>query len=561
MSSEAHEVGPSEAELESKHQDHVVEDAESDSDEEEAPDSVTMNESGVMAVQSLCMNCHGTAQTKIYPTKIPFFQEIIVMSSYCKACGFRSNEIRPAGEIKPMGSRLTLSVTTPEDLNRQVVRSDSASFSVPELGFEIPGNTQKGSMNTIEGILQRAVDGLRSDQEERRRVDPENAARIDQFLAMLGLFAAGLRLPFTVIVDDPSGNSHIENPNAPTPDPNLRREEYARTKEQNVMLGLYTAEDFEGEDRELRERRAGVLPADEEGKEVATAEEGKSATAGDGEAEGEEKKEGTAESAHRTVFFESSAVATEKEIMSFTVTCPSCGSHAHENMCVTDIPHFKEVIIMALTCDHCGYRNNTIKGGGSIPAKGKIIRLDVTPDTFPMDIRRDFLKSDTAEITIPEIELTVEQGSLGGMYTTLEGILQAIKDKLLEGHSFLLGDSADGDNKFRKFVEVLDKVLLGSIPFTFIVKDPLANSWVLNPYAPEADPRQSVEEYTRSEEEDESLGITDMRTEGYEAPTAGERGTITIRRGLDAVLEEEEEDEEEEDATGGAQQTSGAGGE
>lgn len=169
MSSEAHEAGPDAEELESKVHDQSPSDADSDSDGDGGTDGVVTNESGVMAVQSLCMSCHGTAQTRIYPTKIPFFQEIIVMSSHCKACGFRSNEIRPAGEIKPMGARLTLTVTTPEvrnagparqqlvirslvpsiailsaaqDLNRQVVRTDSASFQVPELGFEIPANTQ-----------------------------------------------------------------------------------------------------------------------------------------------------------------------------------------------------------------------------------------------------------------------------------------------------------------------------------------------------------------------------------------------------------------------------------
>ena len=38
-------------------------------------------------------------------------------------------------------------------------------------------------------------------------------------------------------------------------------------------------------------------------------------------------------------------------------------------MCVTDIPHFKEVIIMTLNCEECGYRSNEIKGGGAIPGE------------------------------------------------------------------------------------------------------------------------------------------------------------------------------------------------
>ena len=50
------------------------------------------------------------------------------------------------------------------------------------------------------------------------------------------------------------------------------------------------------------------------------------------------------------------------------------GPHCHvtglEQMCTTNIPHFKEVIIMSFHCAPCGYRNAEIKGGGAVPKKG-----------------------------------------------------------------------------------------------------------------------------------------------------------------------------------------------
>ena len=55
-----------------------------------------------------------------------------------------------------------------QDLNRQVVRADSASLSIPELDFEVPANTQEGSLSTVEGIVTRAVEGLEQDQPLRR---------------------------------------------------------------------------------------------------------------------------------------------------------------------------------------------------------------------------------------------------------------------------------------------------------------------------------------------------------------------------------------------------------
>lgn len=47
-----------------------------------------------------------------------------------------------------------------------------------------------------------------------------------------------VRAPFTVVVDDPSGNSHVQNPLAPQEDPAMIVEHYERTREQNLALGM-----------------------------------------------------------------------------------------------------------------------------------------------------------------------------------------------------------------------------------------------------------------------------------------------------------------------------------
>lgn len=44
-----------------------------------------------------------------------------------------------------------------------------------------------------------------------QKVDPQTAEAIDQFLVKLRACATGV-LPFTFILDDPAGNSFIENP-------------------------------------------------------------------------------------------------------------------------------------------------------------------------------------------------------------------------------------------------------------------------------------------------------------------------------------------------------------
>ena len=60
-------------------------------------------------------------------------------------------------------------------LGAQVVKSDSATVCVPELEFEIPADTQRGSITTVEGLLRDAADALRALQPERLAAAPAQA--------------------------------------------------------------------------------------------------------------------------------------------------------------------------------------------------------------------------------------------------------------------------------------------------------------------------------------------------------------------------------------------------
>ena len=53
-------------------------------------------------------------------------------------------------------------------------------------------------------------------------------------------------------------------------------------------------------------------------------------------------------------------------------------------------------------------------------------------------------------------------------------------------------------------------------PFTVILDDPLANSYLQNLYAPDPDPNMKIELYDRTWEQNEDLGLNDMKVEGYE---------------------------------------------
>ena len=66
------------------------------------------------------------------------------------------------------------------------------------------------------------------------------------------------------------------------------------------------------------------------------------------------------------------------EVVTIPTPCPSCGQTGKSLTALTDIPHFKEVIIMAFDCESCGYKNSEIRGGGAVPKKGSQITLKVT---------------------------------------------------------------------------------------------------------------------------------------------------------------------------------------
>lgn len=117
------------------------------------------------------------------------------------------------GTFGEQGVKYTLKVAQGDHqaLSRQVVKSDSAVVTIPELEFEIPAATQKGSITTVEGLLMDAASNIKLLQEERRAADPTTAKLIDDFLVKLDTCQLGER-DFTVLVDDPAGNSYVESP-------------------------------------------------------------------------------------------------------------------------------------------------------------------------------------------------------------------------------------------------------------------------------------------------------------------------------------------------------------
>lgn len=85
-------------------------------------------------------------------------------------------------------------------------------------------------------------------------------------------------------------------------------------------------------------------------------------------------------------------------------------------MCKVTIPFVRDLLIMTFSCDHCGNRDTEVKGANGITPKGKMFVLNVTCED---DLKRDVFKSETASLRIPEIELEMCTGTLGGVFTNI----------------------------------------------------------------------------------------------------------------------------------------------
>ena len=402
------------------------------------------------------------------------------MSFYCDHCHFKNTEIQSAGEIQEQGAKYSLTLDNIDDAERQVVKSDTAILRIEDLDIEVPPG--RGKLTNVEGVLEEIRRDLEHGQRKRKREDPELYEQIDAIVQPLIKMMLGGRYPFTITLDDPAGNSWIE----PAPGDASSKytcKEYSRTPEQNAELGL-----------------GGEQPSEEQSE---TPKPGSVPQIQMGGVEGSGMED---------------VDVLNGSMYSLPCPCPGCGKQAFLNVQQVKIPYFTEVVVSAVVCPTCGYKASDVKTGGKIPDKGQRIWLEVQG---PIDLRRDILKSETCLLKIPECEVEVQPGTMGGRFTTVEGLLTQIRDDLRssifdvsdeEGSG---GDSMPEQKKqiWNAFFTQLDKAIKAEIQYTVILEDPISSSYVQSFTAPDPDPQIRTQDYERTVEEEDDLGLADMKTQ------------------------------------------------
>lgn len=154
---------------------------------------------------STCPNCaKKSLEFRELETAVPFFGKVLITAFVCSSCGYKHSDVICLEDHGP--SRQVVKVSGPQDLKIMVARSNTASIEIPELELRLdPAGHSQAFVTNIEGVLMRFEEAL---QRLKTLDSSTESAESDRIQGMLELAREG-KLSFTVIIEDPQGNSTI----------------------------------------------------------------------------------------------------------------------------------------------------------------------------------------------------------------------------------------------------------------------------------------------------------------------------------------------------------------
>lgn len=202
-------------------------------------DDMTPGKSAAMKID--CPVCGGK-NTATYTTQtheLAYFGEVVESTIQCEKCGFRHNDILATEQKDPAKHSL---IITKKSLDSRVVRSQSATVSLPEIGIKVePGPKSEGYISNVEGVLIRFRDATeRALNMFTDEVSQKNGKKV---LENINKVLNG-EMETLLLIEDPFGQSKIMDVHAKT-EP-LTDEELKNLKTGFTIID----EDEENEDNE-----------------------------------------------------------------------------------------------------------------------------------------------------------------------------------------------------------------------------------------------------------------------------------------------------------------------
>ena len=184
-----------------------------------------MSEEETVEINEMVIKCpacgvDGIATSIMKEIEIPHFGKVLETTIQCKKCGFKHSDVISLEQNEPAKYSLKISKET---LSVRVVRSQSATVSIPELGVKVePGPKSEGYVTNVEGVLTRFDSAVKKalnlfDDEESQKNAKDTLNKIQELKKGNGTA--------TLIILDPFGQSNIVSENVEIleiPDEELR---------------------------------------------------------------------------------------------------------------------------------------------------------------------------------------------------------------------------------------------------------------------------------------------------------------------------------------------------
>lgn len=178
-----------------------------------------------------------TSQTEY---QVEHFGSVLLSTATCHKCGYRHTDVITLTEREPVA--LTAHIRSIEDLKMRVIKSGTATVSVPEFGATItPGAYSDGYISNVEGILEKIEDALTF------MLTAAKGRRLAKGEKMLKKIRAARdsNPRFTLVIKDPFGNSAIVPPDGQE----IKRRRLTKRELLRVKCG-----EFSLTDRDMRRR-------------------------------------------------------------------------------------------------------------------------------------------------------------------------------------------------------------------------------------------------------------------------------------------------------------------
>jgi len=174
-------------------------------DEADGDETAAEGEPLEVMLDQPCQACgERTVFNTIVTLRLPHFGKAVQTAFRCSSCGFKHSDVIMLENRGP--TRCELFVNSREALNSRVLRSNSGTIRVPEIGTDIePATASESFVSNVEGVLERICRVIRMVKSDS---ELDVYERCEAMLQRIDRMKDGAE-PFHIVIDDPYGNSAI----------------------------------------------------------------------------------------------------------------------------------------------------------------------------------------------------------------------------------------------------------------------------------------------------------------------------------------------------------------